>query len=108
MKRYNDEIYIDTDVLQASIDLVNKRINMINDVFNKTNFDMEEIQKNEYWTGRTSEVIFEKYDKLKSNYETVITSLHKLNDFMQYINNAYLDFDKRLNSSVEKSDLAMW
>jgi len=97
--------YIDTEIIRANIQDISARITAINDIFNNVNNDMQRTQTYEYWCGNTSDVVFKKYDELKTSYDTVISSLMTLTNFVNIVCDAYESFEMNINNSVTKGDL---
>ncbi len=101
------EVYIDTNIMQEVVDSIFKRINRMNEIFEKANRDVEIVQKHEYWTGKTSESVYRKYDELKNNYEPIIASMVTLNEFVNSVKDAYIEWDNYVTRQVTDSDLNM-
>ena len=101
------EVYINTDIMQEVVESIHKRTNKINEIFEKTSRDIEIVQKNEYWTGKTSESVYRKYDELKNNYEPIIASMITLNDFVNSVKDAYIEWENYVSRQVSDSDLNM-
>lgn len=107
MTQKSTDTYINTDIMQSSIDKIKTNITKIDEIFTKTNNDMDNVRNYENWTGKTSETIFAKYDELKSNYESIEYSLTTMNNFLDGVKDAYINFDEYINNSVSDSDLDM-
>ena len=99
--------YIDTDVMHTNAEEIKRRIIAINDIFTNVNSNMLEAQTREYWKGQTSEILFSKYEELRKNYDTIITSLNVLTDFIITVADAYVDFDQQAYKSINNADLDM-
>jgi uncharacterized protein YukE len=94
-------------MMEVSIDKINTNITKLSEVFQKTNTSMDYIQKYESWTGKTSETIFNKYNELKNNYESVEYSLQTMNNFLIGVKDAYINFDEYIKTEIADSDLDM-
>ena len=88
-------------------DDMNKRASKIEEIFTKANKDMSLVKDCSYWTGNTSDIVFEKYDELKQNYDAIIYSLKTLNNFIDGVKDAYIQFDQTIEKNVDDSDLSM-
>ncbi len=103
----DNEVNINTDEMDTIISDMNKRLSIIKEIFENTNKDMDWVKDHEYWTGRTSETVFEKYEGLRQSYDSIISSLNTLNGFIDEVKNSYIEFDETISKNVEKSDLSM-
>jgi uncharacterized protein YukE len=91
--------------MQEVINSLYSRINRVSEIFTKANTDMDYVRTNGFWTGTTSDTVYEKYDQLKSNYDSIISSLTTLNDFVDNIKESYISWDNYMKQKAEELDI---
>lgn len=96
---------VNFDRMNDLIATFDKRIANIDEIFKNVDKDMTRMKDDKLWTGKTSEIIYEKYELLKKNYPTIIKSLNILSNYMSQIVVAFEDLEKRTQEDASKSDL---
>ena len=99
--------YINTNDIKNNLADFNSRIARINEIFENVNKDMRQAKGLKHWQGQTSDAVFEKYELLSNNYETIINSLQKLSKFVSSVASVYEDFDEKSSQFIANSDLDM-
>ena len=67
---------------------------------NETN-NMERINATEIWTGDTQEVIYNKYQELKENYNPIIESLGTYIKFMRQTIEDYKKLENKIGNDID-------
>lgn len=99
------KICIDTDAMFMNTNSMQKRLEKMQEIFGKTNDRMRISRENQIWLGNTSEALYLKYEDLSSNYEPITESMKKIIDFINYIANAYIEWDENMQKLAETYDL---
>ena len=96
---------VNFDRMNDLIATFDTRIANIDEIFKNVDKDMKRLKDEKLWTGKTSEIIYDKYELLRKNYPTIIKSLNILSNYMSQIVVAFEDLEKRTQEDASKSDL---
>ena len=96
---------VNFDRMNDLIATFDTRIANIDEIFKNVDKDMKRLKDEKLWTGKTSEIIYDKYELLRKNYPTIIKSLNILSNYMSQIVVAFEDLENRTKSDASKSDL---
>lgn len=81
-----------------------KSLIKIKEIFANENRNFEEINATNTWTGKTQEVIYNKYKLLANNFEPIETALQIYIDFLKNTLQEYKNANEYLNKNIEFND----
>ena len=79
-------------------------LNHIKEIFANEKQNIENINATDIWTGKTQEVIYNKYKLLANNFEPIETALQIYIDFLKNTLQEYKNTNEYLNKSIELND----
>ena len=98
-------VYIsDTDKFESIISDLEKTIPVIEDTFIGENSNFDTKDGTDSWSGKTQEVISEKYELLKENYDPIILTLKNYIKFLKITVENYKKFENTVSDTIEKNE----
>ncbi len=80
-----------------------KHYNNVNQIFQREDKNMERINQTEAWAGDTQEVVYNKYQELKENYNPILNSLQTYINFMKQTVSDYKELEGKINSDADNN-----
>ncbi len=88
----------DSNKYLAIVQDIEKSIDRMSQTFSYSNKNMDYIDENNIWVGKTKDVVVDKYSNFKKNIPTVLESL---NNYVRFLKDT-LDKYEKLESSYRK------
>ncbi len=95
----NDIVITNFNDFEKSISVFKESLDKIEEIFDKQDKTVEQINSTEIWTGQIQKTIYNKYIELHENYELIEDALSTYIRFMQKVLSDY----KKLEETIDKN-----
>lgn len=98
------EVITDSNKFEEIINNLEASLPNIKSIFDSQSANYERINETDAWSGKTQQIIYQKYRDLTKNYEPILNSLNNYVKFLKITIENYKNYETSLNSSIEDNE----